>query len=213
MTSNSPPTSLSDVLYAFSLAREVPDAGLLDEFTRRYPEHAAELTNFAIEIAVDVAQGSDEALAGNAEASVSPTVSRAMSRFQNRMFAVRQAQASNVLPPKPLASARNPFSSLDRVAFRGLASRLNANAVFLIKLRDRQIEPTTMTIGFRQRVADELNVPLDVLVSHFAATPEMQSAVRYKAEQKPHVGVRQTFEEAVRTSGLTGEQQNYLMSL
>src|ERR1700733_13177269 len=40
-------TSLSDVLYEFSLARAMPDAELLDQFVHRYPEHAAALTDLA----------------------------------------------------------------------------------------------------------------------------------------------------------------------
>ena len=39
MTATNHPTPLRDVLYAFSLAQPVPDARLLDEFVRRYPEH------------------------------------------------------------------------------------------------------------------------------------------------------------------------------
>ena len=39
--------TLRDALYELSLARQVPDATLLDEFVRRYPEHAEDLTDFA----------------------------------------------------------------------------------------------------------------------------------------------------------------------
>ena len=39
MTATNYPMPLRDVLYAFSLAQLVPDARLLDEFVRRYPEH------------------------------------------------------------------------------------------------------------------------------------------------------------------------------
>ena len=44
-TSNST-AQLRDVLYAFSLAKPVPDAPLLDEFVKRYPQYAAEITDF-----------------------------------------------------------------------------------------------------------------------------------------------------------------------
>jgi len=39
--------SLRDAMYAMSLAKAVPDAELLDEFARRYPNHANALTEFA----------------------------------------------------------------------------------------------------------------------------------------------------------------------
>ena len=44
---------LRDVLYALSLAKPIPDAEVLDDFVRRYPEYAAALTDFAIELAMD----------------------------------------------------------------------------------------------------------------------------------------------------------------
>ncbi len=46
------PTPLRDVLYELSLAKDLPDAELLDEFIRRYPEHARALTEFAIELVI-----------------------------------------------------------------------------------------------------------------------------------------------------------------
>jgi hypothetical protein len=77
---------LRDVLYEFSLAKPTPDAELLNEFVRRYPEHAAALTDFAVEIAIDAARGDDEMAAENIETTtVSPVVSHAMSNFQNHL--------------------------------------------------------------------------------------------------------------------------------
>ena len=73
MIATNPPTALRDVLYAFSLAKPVPDARLLDEFVRRYPEHAAEITDFAIELAIDAARGNDDNTE-DAEPAVSPAV-------------------------------------------------------------------------------------------------------------------------------------------
>ena len=46
-------TSLRDAMYAMSLAKAVPDAELLDEFARLYPQYADALTEFAIELAID----------------------------------------------------------------------------------------------------------------------------------------------------------------
>ena len=57
------------------------------------------------------------------------------------------------------------------------AGRLNANAVFVGKLRDRQIDPATMTPGFQKRVADELKAPLDVVVAHFLRARRPDRAV------------------------------------
>ena len=47
-------TPLRDAMYAMSLAKPVPDAELLDDFVRRYPQHADALTEFAIELAIEL---------------------------------------------------------------------------------------------------------------------------------------------------------------
>jgi hypothetical protein len=204
---------LRDVLYAFSLAKTVPDAPLLDEFVKRYPQYAAEITDFAIEVAIDAARD-DDIEAEKAGTPVSPAVSRAMSRFQNKLFEVEHGKAAGATAASAVTSAaENPFATLDRTAFRGLANRLDVSTLFVAKLRDRQIDPKTMTNGFRKRVADELSVPLDVIVAHFAARPEGQPRQFYKAEQQPTTVAQQSFEEAVRSSGLTDEQQRHLMNM
>jgi hypothetical protein len=206
-------TQLRDVLYAFSLAKSIPDAPLLDEFVKRYPQYASEITDFAIEVAIDAARD-DDIEDENAGTTVSPAVSRAMSRFQNRLFEVEHGKSAGATAASAVVSAaENPFAALDRTAFRGLANRLDVSTLFVAKLRDRQIDPNTMTTGFRKRVANELRVPLDVIVAHFAARPEAQRRQFYKAEQKPTAVARQSFEEAVRSSGLTEEQQRHLMNM
>lgn len=213
MNTISSTAQLRDVLYAFSLAKPVPDAPLLDEFVKRYPQYAAEITDFAIEVAIDAA-GDDDIEAENPGTPVSPAVSRAMSRFQNRLFEVEHGKSAGATAASAVASAaENPFARLDRTAFRGLATRLDVSTLFVAKLRDRRINPTTITPGFRKRIADELSVPLDLVVAHFAARPEGQTPQFYKAEQKPTTVAQQSFEEAVRSSGLTDEQQRHLMNM
>jgi len=214
MNQTTPTTLLRDVLYEFSLAKAMPDAELLDEYVRRYPEHATILTDFAIEMVLDSSKDEIEGTAKPSELTVTPTVSRVMSRFQNQLFAVR----SSGLPvagraPNLAAPVANPFAMLDRKAFRDLASGLRANNVFIAKLRDREIDPETMTDGFRHRVAEELKVPLDLVAAHFGARSEVRAGQYYKAEGKPTAAVKQSFQEAVLTSGLTEQQQQYLMGL
>src|SRR5688500_19934612 len=87
-TLDASPRALREAFYVLSTAQDVPDAKLLDDVVRRYPQFSEELTEFAIAIAVDALRG-ERALEA-AEASldpkvVSPAVSRAMSHFQNRL--------------------------------------------------------------------------------------------------------------------------------
>ena len=52
LTSRSP-TPLRNILYDLALVQPVPDAALVDAFVRRYPEYASDITEYAIELALD----------------------------------------------------------------------------------------------------------------------------------------------------------------
>ena len=210
---------LRDALYALSLSKQIPDANLLDDVVRRYPQFRDQLTECAIDIALEALRG--DAAVDAAEASLDPTVTspavtRAMSRFQNRLHAETAGRDSiaGAARQSGLYQPINPFENLSREEFRAVAHRLDVNNVFLAKLRDRQIEPDTMTPGFQRRVAEEMSVPLEVMLVHFEGP---QSGAMYpqffKAEGKPTDGGRQTFAEAVRSSGLSETQQRNLLEL
>jgi hypothetical protein len=204
------PTPLRNVLYEFALAKPVPDAALVDEFVRHYPEYASDLTAYAIELALDAIAAHNEPI-DMPVAFTTPSVSRAMSRFHNRLYAVRKE--TNAKVADTARAVENPFAKLTRDAIRALAQGLHANTVFVMKLRDRHISLETMTEGFLRRIADELGVRLENLVAHFAAPAYLQSSAHFKAETKPEAGEKQTFEEAVRSCGLTPEQQHSLLNL
>ena len=215
-TINASPRALREALYVLSTEQDVPDAKLLDDVVRRYPQFGEELTEFAIVIAVDALRGErvvEDVEAAIDPSAVSPAVSRAMSHFQNRLHAVTAGAAEARSTRADVAGAPNPFSGLPRNEFRAFAARLNANAVFVGKLRDRQIDPATMTTSFQRRVADELKAPLDVVVAHFAARQAAPTGQFFKAAGKPSTGAQQSFEEAVRSSGLSEAQQKMLLEL
>lgn len=202
---------LRDALYELSMTERLPDAETLDAIIARHPEHAAALTEFAIALALDAFAEENTESAAPPSADISPTVSRAMSRYQNRLYELKKARAA----PADAAHevTENPFLPLNRAQMRSLVERLNINTVFAIKLRDRQITSDTIPDALARRVAEELNVPLHVVADHFAAQSEIQQAAHFNANQKPQVGAKQTFEEAVRGSGLSPEQQEYLLTL
>ena len=213
---NASPLALREAFYALSTAREFPDASMLDDVIRRYPEFGRELTEFAIAIAIDALSGDrivEAAEVASNPSIVSSAVSRAMSHFQNRLHAVNMGTAAAGKTGAIAEEVANPFLGVSRSEFRAVAVRLNANAVFVSKLRDRLIDPATMTPGFRRRVADELKAPLDLVVAHFVARQSVPTGQFFKADGKPSTGVQQTFEEAVRSSGLSEGQQLFLLGL
>jgi hypothetical protein len=197
-------------LYELALAQPAPDAALVDAFVRRYPKYAAELTAYAIELALDALVAPHELLE-MPETTTTPSVSRAMHRFQSRLAAVRQETGAEVAHAAP--AVENPFATLSRTAVRALAQRLHANTVFVMKLRDRLIAGDTMTEGFIRRLAEELGVLQETVVAHFAAPAFIPSHAHFKASTKPEAGEKQTFEDAVRSCGLTPAQQTALLQL
>jgi hypothetical protein len=201
---------LSDVLYALALAMPVPDAKTLDEFVRRYPQYAESLTDFAVQLALDAGIEDDEEDKDAADGSVSPAVSRAISHFQNIAFELDQSPGTGAAE-----AVTNPLARLSRDEFRAFTATLGANSAFVIKLRDLLIEPDTIISrpGFCQVAADGLNIPLEAMISHLHSQPVMPSQQRFKADKKPAIPKRETFEEAVRNSGLTPEQQRRLLEL
>lgn len=206
-----PAMPLDDVLQAFALAKAVPNAETLEEFTRNYPAYADALTEFAVELLLDDALADEADEAGGSE-SVSPAVSRAISYFQNAVYEIEKISAA---PLHSVPQTRNLFADMDRARFRSVAGNLHANNTFMIKLRDRMIEPDSLTsrTGFCRKVAEETGEPMDLVIAHFKGAQVIARRQHFKSDEKPALSKRETFEEAVRNSGLTPEQQSYLLGL
>jgi len=209
------PTRLEDALYALSVGGRVPNATILDGLVRHYPEYASELTEAAISIVLDVLSedGTEDFDADQNETS--PAVARAMSHFHNRIYEVERAATPRPVTPA-VAEARevpNPFATGSKEEARALAIKLGANTTFLIKLRDRLIEPSSITAGFLKFAAGEIGSKIEFLASHFAGPPSVALGAEYKAERKPEARRRQNFEDAIRTSGLTDAQVEKLLKL
>lgn len=211
------PLSLSDVLYSFSLEQDEPSAALIDEYQRRFPDYAVEIARFALELSLDarrpdVVDVSEEDL----HAAPSAAVMRSISRFQNARHKAMKEETSPQLPskvPAETAHPSNPFLALDVGAMRQLAKELDANTVLINKLRDRQILAETIPAAFSQKVAARLGVPVEILRAHLAVKQTGQFQAQYfKAIKKPELRPQESFEAAVRSSGLTLEQQQRLLS-
>jgi hypothetical protein len=221
-TAEKPERTLEDALYILSLEKEVLDAAILDKVIRAFPEYAEELTDFAIDIALDCLRSRSRNTETSAQptqlGSVSPAVSRAMSRFQNRLHAVQTLSVSSQTGPalatsRGVQEVKNPFLQLSRDEFRSLAERMGANSIFVTKLRDRQIAASTIPTRFRSKLANEMEVPLELLTAHLEAPPVTPQRQFYKSEGKPKNVTQQTFVEAVRGSGMTKDQQDALLGL
>jgi hypothetical protein len=146
--------------------------------------------------------------------TISPIVSRVMSQFENQLYERRQARAVTLPARAATTSVANPFVDLDRQEFRRLVSQLDVSNVFLSKLRDRTIDAMTIPKGYCRHLAEEIDEDFEAMSAHLYAPQESVAAGRqlYKAEGKPKAVPRQTFEQAVTSSGLTEAQQRRLLS-
>jgi hypothetical protein len=208
-----PAMPLDDVLNAFALAKAAPDTETLEEFTRKYPAYADVLTEFAVALLLDDAIPDEaDADAADDDDAVSPAVSRAISFFQNAVYELENKPAA---PLRSVAQPKNIFADMDRARFRSVASGLHANNTFMIKVRDRTMEPDSVTsrTGFCRKVAEETSAPIDLVIAHFKGPQVIARGQHFKSDNKPALARRETFEEAVRNSGLSEEQQAYLLAL
>jgi hypothetical protein len=213
-------SSENDVLYQFALSYRHPNPQLLDDFVRHYPDHADALTTLAIELALEDLLGNEDRVVvepsqAEPEPETAAMLSRAMSRFQNRLHAVRTAQDA-AAAPRPTdrpEGLRDPFALRSTEQMQVVIMRLDASPLFVMRLRDRGIDAATMTAGFIRRVAEALEEPETVVCAHFAAPAQMQLRALYKSDITPSAGQKLSFEEAVRTSGLSLEQQARLLAL
>ena len=217
-----PKRTFQDAVYTLSVEKEMPDAALLDEVIRACPEFSEELTDFAIDLAIDRCTNrmrEQEAAPSVAELeNVSPAVSRALSRFQNCLHSVQTTAVSESVLPEPHGGSKsrdpvNPFAHLSRDQYRNIAKNLYVTTVFLSKFRDRQIVPNSIPVSFQRKLAAEVDVPIELLIAHLSAPQGVLQGQLYKAEKKPSNQAQQSFEEAVRGSGLGQEQQKALLEL
>ena len=161
-TAETPKRTLQDALYNLSIEKEMPDAALLDDVIRAYPEFSEELTDFAIDLAMDRYTNrmpEEQAIPSAAELqNVSPAVSRALSRFQNCLHSVQTTAVSDsvINTLHGVSQSRevlNPFALLSRDQYRNVARNLNVNSVFISKFRDRQIVPNSIPREFQRKLA------------------------------------------------------------
>ncbi len=111
---------------------------MLDEYARLYPEYADVLADFAVQLALGSGAGDEDDDEGSADGPVSPAVSRAVSHFHNVAYELDEAAIGGVRKRWTI-----PLRSLSRERFRAFVARIDASSVFVMKLRDRQIEPDT----------------------------------------------------------------------
>lgn len=207
-----------DAIQELIEAGRFPDAELVESVVSQYPEFASEITEFAVELALDMLVNKDDVqVAPVSLEEVSPMVARAISNFENELFLrdqelAKETESSMIAPEVKMI---DPFSSMDRKSFRAFVTDIQASTIFAIKVRDRQIRLATIPSRYLEMIADSLRIPFDQLREYLSQRNGRlaHGTQFFKADDRPNHDLQQSFDDAVADSGMTDTQQQFLLGL
>ncbi len=202
-------TDLQNALQELVESGERPDAEALEKIVARHPRHASELTDFAVEWALQELLPEGTEVDDGASA-----VPAAMQRFQARLteldemaLAPLQGDASDPLYENQPAAAGDPFADRSPAELKRVAAALGLDKTLLAKLRDRKIVADTVPAELSTGLASELQVPPAAIVAHLAQPAVVFAGASFKAAGKPEVGPKESFAEAVRRSFMPADEK------
>ncbi|WP_207003654.1 hypothetical protein [Trinickia mobilis] len=201
---------LREVLIQFSVEQDTPDQQLLDSYIEKYPQFESQLRSLASQLmdaSLEASQCEDETRSIDSQDIEEAAIS--VSVFQSRYFEETGCVFGE--PQEDAKTIENRLSSLERPAYRSLASRLGINTVVLNQLRDREIDSTTISQRFTKRLAHELNASVQVILQFLNSPSAVSPMASFKADDKPHSTSKESFEEALMHSGLDEEQIRSLL--
>lgn len=202
MTTTSAAPSARDVLMTFATEGE-PTPRRLEAFAKEHPELRRELTDLAVEMVLEPSR-----IMPPADASTKQAVSSAWARFQAGTRATQES--SSVRSTAPPA---NVFAGFSGAAFPQLAGRLGVTPVFLIKVRDGLIHAAGFPAALMRRIAEAVGHDVGTIRAILERPASVPQGMMAKADGKPEAGAKQTFAEAVETSGLSAEQRRELLDM
>ncbi len=189
-------TDLQNALQELIESGERPDAEALEDIVARHPRHAAELTDFAVEWALQ--ELLPEAAADDEARSAVPA---AMQRFRARLAELDRQGTG------PERTTVDPFAERTPAELKRVASALGLDKTLVAKLRDRKIVAETVPRELCSGLATELEVPPAAIVAHLAQPAVVYAGASFKAAGKPEVGPKESFAEAVRRSFLEAPEK------
>ena len=192
MTTENSSLSEEEVLLAFSV-EPVHDSIVLEYYLSHYSEHAQALLDCSIELMIDASRGSFEV-----QLTSDHAVEQAWRQFEQAVH------------PVTSAADVNPFAQLSPSAFKSIAKRLNISNLLLIRLRERAISAATIPGRFIQCLAFELGATADIVSAYLHNPPSMVAGQSLRSSVKPVVTEQVSFEQAIKTSQLTTDQQDAL---
>lgn len=196
----SAPRNAREILMTFATEGE-PTPKRLEAYAKDHPALRRELTELAVELVLDPARSPPAT-----DATTERSVASAWARFQAGTGMGRDSQ-------RPPERSRDIFAGFAGSAFPQLAARLGVSPVFLIKIRDGLIQAAGFPHALVKRIADEIGRDVEAVRAVLEGPASMPAGTMAKADGKPEAGAKQTFAEAVETSGLTPDQRQRLLDI
>lgn len=201
---------LREVLIQFSVEQDTPDQQLLDSYVEKYPQFESQLRSLASQLMVAGDEAHQwEGETGSLDSRDIEEATVSVSVFQSRYFDETGCVFGE--SREDAKSIENRLNSLERPAYRNLASRLGINTLVLNQLRDREIDSTTVSRRFTERLAHEFNASVEVIRQFLSLPAAISPMASFKAEGKPQNKSKESFEEALMHSGLNEEQIRSLL--
>ncbi len=194
-------THQDDVLYAYAASAGRPNYTTLMEWSRRYPEYAAHLSDLTA--AWSIADHlSAPPLSAAEEAAL---VQRGMSLIAGL---ARQAEQPATLISLLEESRARGLSAQDLAQLGGLSLPL------ALKLERRLLRPASIPRVVLERVAAAVGRDVAVLISYLAQPPQLAPGASYHAQQAPQLAGQEEFAAAVRADRtLSPDDQRRLLAL
>lgn len=197
MTKSMNPTESDTDALLIAFDEAGPGADLSD-WTRRHPEHAAELSRRAARRWADAmmppARPADAAITARDEAHLL-AIGRA---------AIAAARAATAVAAAPADRAPEPLASLLAAArARGLepetvAERLELTAAYFWKLHRRLFAPDSIPRALVRSLAGMLDRTADEVAAYFERPPTLAAGASYRADTAPRPGNREDFAATLR---------------
>ncbi|QBR02492.1 hypothetical protein [Paraburkholderia pallida] len=201
---------LREVLMQFSVEQDIPDRRLLDFYVEKYPQFEHQLKSLASQLMDDsLSTDACEDEKNNIDSHDIEEAALAVSLFQTRFF----EETGRIFgqSEEDATTIENRLGSLAKQAYRNLASKLCINTLVLNQLRDREIDAKTIPQRFVQRFACEMHSSVEAILRFLNLPPVISPMASFKANDKPRSETKESFEQALKNSGMSEEQIRSLL--
>jgi hypothetical protein len=182
-----------DVLLAFSV-EPFHDRSTLERYLKEYPECSEALIDCALEF------------------KLLPVETSPVWISDEKIEAGWQSFRSELGISMP-SQAPNPFEKLVSSSIKNLVAQLNINSLLFTRIRDRTIKPSSIPHQFIQLLAKHLGESEENLSNYLSGPPLIASSSAFRASNNPTAETQIDFEEAVKTSHLSSEQEKLLLEM